>query len=562
MFRGPSTSALPTAPAMSTTRLPRRPAPSATATRARVAGRLLAAAFGLAALAPAGAEAQGLASPVVPRGHVRLELNPSVASWDARYGLRVDGGTVVEEVEALASDLTDPRGVALFPGISTLEDILRSLSGDAGFQGSVGSTSARLSREVTRVDMGLRVGVFDWLTVGANVPYVRGRSTLDFAFRADSSANLGLSPGVTALAGVSTFLTGLGEAAVAAQNRAQGLCSAGASAACQSATALAQRAGAFWEGLAVAYFATPLFPLASSAVAQGLGAAFTALKADLAAAGIPGAQGSIPFAQARLDEAAYLGLSTNPAAGIGMTALASNDGAWRLGDVEVGATVRLLEGERLDSGSASPRAAWGLYGGFTARLPTGVLDDPDVFLDLASGDGQMDLEGRAEAMVRVSRVGARAAFRYGTQSAVDIARRVAPHEALLPPLGWARAVRWSPGAYSFVEISPRIHLTEALALVGDFRRFHKAADGYALLPGQEGGPELDLSVLGRESEVTLTEAAVGLRYSSLGLFRRGRVGTPAEAGLRVILPVSGSGGRVPKATTLELSLSLFRRFWG
>jgi hypothetical protein len=311
-----------------------------------------------------------------------------------------------------------------------------------------------------------------------------------------------------------------------------------------------------------AYFATPFFPLAGAPVAAKLQQALAALNGDLTAAGIAGVGSPLVFASEALDDAGYRGLAASP--GIGMTPLASYPGIWQLGDVEVNATVRLLDGEVRDSGAVSPRFAWALYGGFLVRLPTGVLDDPNVLFDFASGDGQQDLEGRVDAGLRVgSRLDFRGSFRRGTQAAVDILRRVAPHEALLPQASSLRAVRWTPGSYTHVELSPRIHLGEALALAGDYRRFHKAMDAYELL-GEEtpGAAAADVTLLVRETEMTVEEVAVGLRYSSLGLFRRGLVGTPAEVGVRWVFPLSGSGGQTPKASRAEFSLSLFRRIWG
>jgi len=511
-------------------------------------------------LVPGTLAAQTMSEPLVPRGRVRLDFAPSVSSWDARYGIGSDGAEVEEP---LGTDLTDSRAVGLFPGISSLEETLRSLSGDASFEARVGSTVGRLTQEVTRLDFGLRIGVFDWLTVGATLPYVRGRSTLDFAFRPDSAANLGLNPASSG-EGVSALLTGLGEAAVAADEHAQAACAGGSTTTCAAATALAQRADAFWRGMFGAYLATPFFPLGGSAVASKLQQALSTLNGDLAAAGIAGVAAPLVFASEALDEAAFRALPAGASAGIGMTPLQSYPGIWQMGDVEVNATVRLLEGEVRDSGAVSPRLAWALHGGFLVRLPTGVLDDPDVVLDLASGDGQQDLEGRLDAGLRAgSHLALSGSFRYGTQAAVDILRRVAPHEALLPQASSLRAVRWTPGAYTHLELSPRIHLGEALALAADYRRFHKAEDAYELL-GEEtqGGLPADPALLARESEITLTEVAVGLRYSSVGLFRRREVGTPVEVGLRWVLPLSGGGGRTPKANRVELSLSLFRRIWG
>ena len=524
-------------------------------------------AFGVAlalALAPAGVAAQAMAEPLVPRGRVRFDLVPSITSWDTRYGLRSEGGKKVEEDEKLGMDLTDPRGVSLFPGVQTLEEAVRKLSGDDGFQGSVGATSARLQMDVTRIDMGLRIGVFDWLTVGGNVPYVKGVSTLDLAFRPDTAANLGLNPASASSDQVSALLTGLGEAATAAAARAQTVCAGGSGADCAAAQALATRTSDFWNGTFGAYFASPFFPLGTAPVAARLRQALAALDGDLVAAGLQGVGRPMVFASKALDQAGFLKLPSDPASGIEMTPVRGYPGLWQLGDVEVNATVRVLEGEVRDSAAVSPRFAWALYGGLLVRLPTGVLDDPNVFLDLASGDGQQDIEGRVDGELRVGpRFDVRGAFRYGTQGAVDVVRRVAAPEALLPPASSARVVRWTPGAYWFVELSPRLHLGEVVSFAADFRQFTKGKDTYELV-GEEpaGSAPADLSLLSRETEVTLRELALGLRYSSVRLFHEGRVGTPAEVGVRWVRPLSGSGGQAPKASRVEISVSLFRRIWG
>jgi hypothetical protein len=519
--------------------------------------------LGAVGLHPSPAAAQALADPQVPRGRVRFDFVPSVSSWDARYGRWMDGSTPVDGVEALGDDFTDPRGVALFPGVTTLEEALRSLTGDAGFEGAIGSTVGRLSKEVTRLDMGARIGLFDWLTVGVNVPYVKGRTTLDLAYRPDAGANLGINPALSGGGNVGGLLTGLGDAAVAASSRAEAVCAGGSSPACQSATALSRQANDFWQGLLKAYFASPFFPLGGSPVAGQLQSSLATLDGALLAAGLPGVGSSMAFATAAVDQETFGSLPTEAGFGIAGSPLRGVDGIWQLGDIEVNANVRLLEGERRDSGAVSPRYAYGLYGGFLVRLATGKLDDPDVFLDIGSGDGQMDMEGRLDAVLRFgSRVDLRGGFRYGTQQAVDVVRRVAPHEAVLPLAATRAAVTWTPGSYSLVEVSPRLHMGEALAFALDFRRFHKSADSYALLGEGTGVPPSDPSLLAQETEVTLQELGLGLRYSSRGLWRQGRVGTPAEMGIRLIRPLSGSGGQTPKASRVELSVSLFRHIWG
>lgn len=503
-----------------------------------------------------------LAHPLVPKGRVRFDFVPSLSTWDTRYGLFTKDGAAVEGEEALGSDFTDPDGVSLFPGVTTLEDVVRSLSGDAGYQAHLGSTVGEVTKEITRLDMGVRLGVFDWLTVGANVPYVKGRTVLDFAFRADSMANLGINPALGSGTEVGDILTALGDVAVATEQWAQTTCSS-SSGDCQAATALSDRATEFWTGLLSAYFASPFFPLANSMAASQMASSLESLNAALTAAGLTAVSAPLAFATAGVDEETFGELPTDPALGIAGAPLGGVDGIWQLGDVELNATVRLLESERWTEGDP-PRFAYGIYGGFLVRLPTGALDSPDFFLDLASGDAQMDMEGRVDGLFRVGgRLGFRAGFRYGVQRSVDIVRRVAPPEGILPMANTARVVTWEPGSYTFLELSPRFHVSEPLSLAVDYRRYHKGEDTFSLVTEETSStPSVEASVLARETEVTLQELAFGLRYSSLSVFRQGKVGTPAEIGVRVIRPLSGSGGQAPKATRLEFSISLFRRLWG
>src|SRR3990172_5012938 len=113
-----------------------RPAPASGALGA-ARGWVLRLALALG-VAPGSAAGQALADPLVPRGRVRFDFVPSLSNWNTRYGERTEGGAEVEGEEELGVDLTDPRGVSLFPGITTLEETLRALSGDAGFQGALG----------------------------------------------------------------------------------------------------------------------------------------------------------------------------------------------------------------------------------------------------------------------------------------------------------------------------------------------------------------------------------------------------------------------------------------
>jgi hypothetical protein len=510
------------------------------------------------------AQGQALADPQVPAGRVRLDFVPSFWSWNTRYGLRPEGSTSVAAEEALGADLTDPVGTTLFPGIVALQEDLRALTGDASYQPKLGQTLGSITKEVTRIDTGLRLGIFDWLTLGANVPWVRGRTAVDVAFRPDQEADLGLNPTVNDGSGVSALLSSLESAALAAQAQASSVCEGGLGDACSQAEALAGQASTFRSRTEAAYTASPFFPTEASDAGASLSAALASLNAALGAAGLPGIGSGFVFANATLDTQGFASLATNPAAGFRGTPLTTVDGLWAMGDAELSASLRLLDGEVRESGAARPRLAYSVSGGALVRLGTGTPDDPDVFLDIGSGDGQMDVEGRVDGFIQVGgRLDLRGGFRYGVQNGVVLLRRVAPHEQILVPSANSRAVTWKPGSYTFIDVSPRYRLTPELSLAMDYRRYHKGADSYELVGEEPAGiASVDPSALAHETEMSLQEMALGLRYSTVRTWREGLGPPPMEMGLRLVRTVAGAGGQTPKATRFEFSASLFRRIWG
>jgi len=514
--------------------------------------------LGALALAPS-AQGQTMVEPVVPRGYVRLDAVPTFTSWHTRFGLA--GGTDV--VEELGSDLTDPTGKTLFPGLTTLEESLRELAGIPSYQANLGSSSAEIAHDVTRWDLGVRVGVFDWLTVGAVVPYVKTNTALDASFRPDSAGGLGFNPSAEGDPAVTNLLDRLAAAADVAAVHATTVCGVAPGVACDDAQALSRRAADFSDLTRTAYGASVFFPAVGSAMALGLQGALAALNADLVAAGLNSVGASMVFAEGVLDEEGFRGLPARSGAGYQANELRGLLGLWTLGDIELNADVRLLH---VTPSTSDGGLGFGvtLSGGATVRLPTGTIDDPFIFLDLGSGDGQMDIEGRGEAAFRFGRwAGLNASVRYGTQQSRTLLRRVAPHEQVLVPSALTRSVRWTPGSYLFLEASPRLWLSEDLALAVDFRRFHKAEDTYELISFEgDESPQLDLSPLSAETEVTVQELAVGLRYSTMLSWALGRTGTPVEVGARWSRALSGSGGRAPKFTRLEIGVSLYRRIWG
>jgi len=500
---------------------------------------------------------QVLDDALVPAGLLRFEVSPVFTSWDSRFG-RTAGGQ--EGRERLGADLTTSAAHTLFPGADDLRAAVEALTGTPGYSPALGQTQARVTKDVTRVDLGGHLGIFDWLTVGAVYPWTRTRTNLDVWFLADTvGGDLGLNPSATDSPGVSSFLQALGVAEANAQARAAQTCAGSpGSAGCLSAQALAERTSAFTSSAAMAYAASAFFPFATSSTAVALSQSVGALSADLVAAGLPGIAPPMPFATERVSEADFWELPTTSGSRVLAAPLGSLKGPWHAGDIELTATVRVLETGMADRVPTSPFSARVLATGMV-RLPTGLTENPDTALSVGTGDGQMDLEGRLLGQLTIGRwFGLNVGGRYGNQRSRTLVRRVAPPETVLAPLSTRQLVEWRPGAYYGVEIAPVWRFTEELNLAGEYRLFRKFRDSFELAGASVGAP-VDTRVLEAESGVTLHEVGGSLRYDTLG--RLGEGVRPMQVHLRVLHAVAGGGGQTPVTTQVELGVRLFRRIW-
>jgi hypothetical protein len=512
------------------------------------------------------ASAQVSDDTLVPRGHLRLQSTTSFTAWTSRFGERMEDGALVSGEETLGSDLTDESGTGLFPAIADLEEHLRALSGDAAYSGVLGATSARVGQDVTRVDLGAHFGVFDWLTVGVVVPLVKRHTTVEVAVRQSGvDSDLGISPVIAESDAVQRFLDALSRAHAASLARAVTLCSADpAGGGCSEAESLADRVGSFSSGSQGAYFASGFFPMQGSGIAQALSDALAALDIDLTDAGLGGIGTTMTFSTERLTGESLADAPSMPALGINGTALRGLTSLWTIGDVEVSALGRILEGEVRDSGSVAPRLSYSLAAGALVRLGTGLVDADDAFLDLGTGDGQMDIEARVLGFLGVgSRVGVHVGLKYGVQQAVSVVRRVAPPELVMPPIHTLRAVRWSPGSYFTLNIEPVWRLTPGLSALASYSLYSKGLDSYSILGDEpEGSIPVDITDLERETGVTVHRAGVGLRYSTLEPWRTGEASRPLELHFRVMSSIAGSGGHTPVASRVEFGIRLFRGILG
>jgi hypothetical protein len=511
--------------------------------------------------------AQETLTPLTPAGRLRFGISPVFSSWDTRFG--GDGS------EPLGADLTDPTGARLFPGILTLQDRLHELLQEPSYLAWLGGSRAEVSASQVRVPFQAELGVFGWLSLGVTVPLVQNRTEVEFAFRADSAtANLGLSPAVSRPAEVLAFSDELGQRLGAATARADAICGPSpASPECASARQLAQDGQRLVSGLRSSYAASPFFPLETSAVAGLLRQQLTNFNQGLVAQGLAPVSRDPLFAEARLSAAELDRLLLDPDAAILAAPPSNRVNDWALGDVEVHATLRLLQSSAPTTPDEPAGFSYLLGAGALVRLGTGEMDDPNLTLDLPAGDGQTDIEGRVFANLRAGSAGLWSEARYGIQQSRTITRRVGPPDLVFVPLANLTDVEWAPGDYFEVYMAPRGYLSDGLAGFASYRLFHKQQDTFTRLLPAPPAPDTtsplpaplvfdDVDVLADGTEQTIHEVGAGLLYSTLMANAQGRARIPLEGNLEVRWVVAGRGRSAPGGVRARAGVRLFIRFWG
>jgi len=506
---------------------------------------------------PPSLSAQETQSPLSPAGRLRVDVAGLFLSWDGRF---TDDGTEPLGAELETTDLSEAFG-----GSSELEDELRTLLDDPEYEGMLGPLRARISADRTSVPIRIDLGLFDWLTIGGTVPFVKNRTEVSVDF-GGGSANLGVNPALTAPSTVDDYLQTLEAARATSSARATELCSTDPDgSACAEAEGLASDLAAFFMGMRDAFGASPFFPAEATDAGDSLVSRSQALDSRLQAAGLTGLTG-LPLPSVLGDREAFDAflestLLTLP--------LANRVPLWEVGDVEGHLLARITEGG-MDDPDASLRYQVGA--GALVRLGTGVLDDPNVLFDLPAGDGQTDVEGRVFVNLETARFGLWADARYGVQTSTVVARRVGPPDAVFRSPAGLRNVEWDPGDYLRLEVAPRIQLTREVALSAGWHLWSKGEDTFEAAPPDPGEPPAppadalnlfsDVSLLAAETEETRHGVGVGLTYSTLRAWQEGRTSVPFEGRVRVRKAIAGSGGRTPETLHLEFGLRLYPRIWG
>ena len=501
---------------------------------------------------PFGLGAQEFSGPLFPAGQLRLEVNSLFLFADERFGRRVEGGSIIEEDEPLGFDFEDAEaGARLFPELEDLEANLTTATGAAITPLVLGQTRAVLTKDAVWIPIRLDLSVFDWLSVGATVPLSRRRAEFATSIQTDG-ANVGVTPSTAR-----DFLRSVSAANTALSAIAATLCTSDPSSPeCSQASNLLAEGQSF-HGALTSGAGYGVYPLEGSDTGVALQDRVTTLVGAYQEVGVAAFPTSIPLATEVLTEATYLDLVPNSQLGVEGDSLKTWRRPWELGDVEIHAYARLWGiGQQASPDWPASTLRVEIGAGALFRFGTGRTDSPHNFIDTGSGDGQHDVElsgfGTMSVGRRLSIVGD---FTYGIQHPAQVLKRVtAPERIFAPRTPAEQVVRWNPGDYMQLRVSPRVNLTGEVAVAFDLRYFSKRADRYRYV-NATAGP--DVSLLNLETKQQSLGVGGGIIFSTV---QSGR-GRPLEARFLVQQAVSGSGGATPKTWRLVVGLRLYRGLW-
>lgn len=524
---------------------------------------------------------------VLPPGVLRVRALYQVAEFDERYGLNTPGRRA-GALEPLGIDFNlDTVGVTTFRNLGPLQAGLRQLSGISTFGLTLGSTVVNADVTVSATPVVVEYGVSQNFSVGLLVPIVRSRNEVFFQANPEGSvANVAFNPALqlqaardanTAL--VSQLMTAAAQLEAGIESSAgAGYCGTGPGAS-NSGCQLVAQTRQFAGGIAGVYGTStvdgsPFVPLATSDVHMAIQARIAGFDQAYTSQGITVIEATTPFgAVAPLSTADAQTILTNPAFGISADPLESITRTG-LGDIEFGAKYRFLDtfekrgADRLTPSGINYRAAVGA----NIRFPTGDDGLAHNFVDVGTGNGQTDLEGRAFLDVLLGRrfwtsfVG-----RYGVQLADRQAMRISdvPERALAAAYR-QRLVDRNLGDYFEVEAVPRLVINKYFGIAGSYYYRHKYQDKYegtfVIAPevhGIDANPlTINAATLNQQTEAIEHRFGGGFTFSTVAAFAEGKAPLPAELIFHHFQTTRGYGGNVPKLFVNQVQLRVYARLFG
>jgi len=458
-----------------------------------------------------------------------------------------------------------------------------------GLNPSLGATRLDLRQRTMQTRFGVEYGLFTWLTVGVEAPFVRTRAEAALRLRGDSGiASAGVNPihygsGVAG-SNSATILAYVQAAAALGTRRDDCVANAGSHPECGDILAEAAQVDAlialtssFATGLTRVYgtgavgTGLPFVPLAGSTAEQTLLGRVDSMRTAFTRYGVTqispttglptGAQFPLTAAQlAAMVDTGFGGLGGYGARPMTRTATQS------IGDVDLTVRIRLRDGLAMQYG-APERAegfSWRQALALTFRLGAGSPDVPENFIDLGTGSGVNAIAVRSLTDLEFNR-------RLWTTVSVGFALGLPHTRSLRVPSqtgvewleSWREAeVEIAPAAVLEFALAPRWHLSDYFAVGGEWRYRAKDKDEHEVVGATtvaQLGTNFLLNASALDERSDWNEHRLGwtISYSSLAAFSRGKIGLPFEVGYTHEQSIASGRGVLPRRWTDRLQFRYY-----
>jgi hypothetical protein len=510
----------------------------------------------------------------VPGGSLRVTITNGWTRYDTRFG---ENGITRGLGDELSTDSLGPRQL---PRLAPVEAALQTLANDPAQRLTFGRLDARSDARIVTTPIAIEYGISRRLSVGVVVPVVQTRRSIQLRVNEHTVSdtarrgNTGLIPASRRLDAATSNAALVAALTTAASNLTALLarCQTNPSASeCTpirgqeaAAAAAAQRASAFAAGVRTAYGVTEqtaiVAPLTGSALAAQIEAQRVALATQLAAFTPGFTLGTLFNAPSEFGYADFQGRNAVPGLlqsdfGGGLDSLRTTERVG-IGDVELRAAFMLIDHMQPDTLAPSGlRFRVGIGGSY--RFATSLVDTARNLMDIGTGEGP-GAELRSALDVVAGRIGATVAGRFSTSFARTVdAALVGYPEGGFPYPSFGPVTR-KGGNVIGVDVSPRVSLAEWLAFEGHYGFEHTGLPTFTGAAGEECSACAPLANSILPAARTVQRAGVGLRYSTIDSYLRGRARYPVEVSYRHLETITGDAGAA-KIYRDQIQLRLFYR---
>lgn len=515
---------------------------------------------------------------VLPRGALRVTAFGGWTTYNELYG---PGG----KLQALGAPMSgDSLGAAQLEFLRPLQTTIRSLVQQPNANISLGAARTDFSARIARSAIEFDVGLSSRIMLTGKLPYEHTISEVTFDVNPRNElgtlANIGINPalatgGATASATNLKLVDSLLRASKELSTRL-GACTGGAAdPVCsnqQAVQTLIQQARTFASGIATTYGTgadtargSAFVPLIRSTLQTAIEGRVNALNASFKTY-IPALSAwNNPVPALAPISAGGANTLLGEALGVAPIGLVERS---HIGDVELGAKLLVINSfGSAAAARASQKGGFRLAVGGLVRLGTGQAERPDDIFDVATGDGQTDIEANGTAdFILGRRFWTSLTGRYGVQMSDEKPFRI-PDVARNPFVAAYReqTVTRDLGDYIELEAAPRYVYNDYFSLSALWLYRRKGEDKYTgtftVTDADSNSVTLDAAILGAGTDATEQRVGGGISYSTLRAFDRGRASLPLDVQLLHTQSISGSG-YVPKRFTTQVQVRYYTRLFG